>query len=72
MNIQESMNLFCRNISQRRKDAGLSVLELSQRSGLPLEMLQELDKGILPEDMMVDDAIHPSQAFGCKTADLFR
>ena len=49
----------------------MSFTELSRCSGLPVEMLQQLDQGIMPEEMMADDAIRLAKVFGCKIDELF-
>ncbi len=37
-----------------------------------LEMLEQLENNILPEEMMVNDAIPLARAFGCKVYELFK
>ena len=49
----------------------MAISELAQRSGLPLAMLEALEQGVIPEEMMVDDAFNLAQVFGCKTYELF-
>ena len=72
MGIQEYTKIFCRNIHCRRGKAGLSNLELSQRSGVALEMLEALERGEIPKEMVVDDAFDLARAFGCKVSELFK
>ena len=71
MRAQEYIQIFCQNISRRRQQTGMSFTELSRCSGLPAEMLQQLDQGIMPEEMMADDAIRLAKVFGCKIDELF-
>ena len=70
MRAQEYIQIFCQNISRRRQQTGMSFTELSRCSGLPVEMLQQLDQGIMPEEMMADDAIRLAKVFGCKIDEL--
>lgn len=64
--------MFIANVCQRRKKANLTVEELAQRSGVLLEMLEELEQGILPQKMTVDDAFDLAKVFKCKTSELFQ
>ena len=72
MSIQEYTKIFCRNIYCQQKKAELSTLGLSRRSGLPLKMLEELEKGVIPKEMMVEDAFDLARAFGCEVYELFQ
>lgn len=72
MNAEESKEVFIHNVRQRREAEGISISELSRRSGVPLTMLEELEQGVLPKSMMVDDAWKLAEAFGCKPTELFR
>lgn len=72
MDIQEYTKIFCHNVYWRRKEAGLSNLELSERSGVALEMLEALERGEIPEEMMVEDAFDLARVFGCKPHELFQ
>lgn len=72
MGIQEYTKIFCRNIHWLREKAGLSNLELSQRSGVSLEMLEALEEEMLPEEMMMDDAFALADALTCKVTELFQ
>jgi len=56
------MNFFGKQIEQERKSAKLSVLELSQKSGLSEETLLQIEKGTLFPD--VRQLMTLSQAFG--------
>lgn len=72
MSAQEYTKIFCKNIHWRQNEAGLSNLELSERSGVALEMLEALERGEIPEEMMVDDAFDLARVFGCKPHELFQ
>lgn len=72
MSIEESKIKLFNNIRKLREAKNMSVLELSERTGLPLEMLEQLDQNILPEEMMVDDAIALARVFRCKGYELFK
>ena len=66
MTFLEMKATFCRNILELRLQKNLSLEALAQRSGVSLYILQALDKGIMPEEMMADDAIRLAKVFGCK------
>ena len=72
MTANEMISQFCGRIHELRKKEKLSLTELAHRSGLPLEMLESLECGILPEEMMVDDAFALARAFHCKIYELFK
>jgi len=71
MSIEENINLFCNKAKELRKQKGISLEELAERSGVAQDMLEQLEQNILPEEMMVDDAISLARAFGCKVHELF-
>ena len=70
MTFLEMKATFCRNILELRLQKNLSLEALAQRSGVSLYILQALDKGIMPEEMMADDAIRLAKVFGCKIDEL--
>ncbi len=72
MGVLEMKLQFCEKILALRMEHGLILPELARRSGVPLTMLEELDRGVVPESMMVDDAWRLSKVFGCELAELFR
>ena len=72
MSIQKDTEIFCRNVYWRLEEAGITVKELSKRSGVPMEMLEALEQGAIPEEMMVDDAFNLAKVFGCKVYELFQ
>lgn len=49
----------------------MSLKELSEKSGLPLSMLEALDQDMIPEEMMVDDVFALADVFQCKAHELF-
>ena len=71
MTFLEMKATFCRNILELRLQKNLSLEALAQRSGVSLYILQALDKGIMPEEMMADDAIRLAKVFCCKIDELF-
>lgn len=72
MSIQENKRKFCNNVKALRRKQNLTLEELSQRSGVALEMLESLERGEIPEEMMVDDAFDLARAFGCEPYELFQ
>lgn len=67
----EFRETFCNNVRRLRRNAGLSVAELSQQSGISIYMLMELEKGVIPKQMMVSDAFALAEVFHCETYELF-
>ena len=72
MTINEMKEIFCGKVSEMRLRKNMSIEELSKRSGVALEMLEALEQGEIPEEMMVDDAIDLARVFGCKPYELFQ
>lgn len=72
MSINEMKNIFCGKVSELRLHENISLEELSRRSGVPPEMLEALERGELPEEMMVEDAFNLARTFGCEVYELFR
>lgn len=72
MTVLEMKLQFCKKILALRIENGFTLPELARRSGVPLTMLEELERGVLPKSMMVDDAWKLAETFGCKPAELFR
>jgi len=71
MSIEENINIFCNRVKELRKQKNISLEELAERSGVAQDMLEQLEQNILPEEMMVDDAIDLARVFGCKVHELF-
>ena len=72
MTVIEMKSKFCKKVSEIRLRENISLKELSQRSGKSLEMLKALERGEIPEEMMVDDAFGLARAFNCKVSELFQ
>lgn len=71
MAIDEYITKFCTNVQSLRIRQNMTVEELAEKSGLPLEMLEQLERDILPEEMVVEDAIKLAGVFRCKIHELF-
>lgn len=63
---------FCRKVSEIRLCENISLEELVQRSGVPLEMLEKVEQNIIPAEMMVEDAVDLARVFGCEPYELFQ
>jgi len=50
----------------------MSLDELAERSGIPLNMLEQLEQNILPEEMMVDDACALARVLQCELYELLK
>lgn len=72
MKKEDSIRLFIRNVQRLRMQKGLSLAELGNRSGVPLWMLEELERGTLPKEMMVADALRLAKVFHCQINELFQ
>lgn len=72
MTIKEMEMKFCRKVSEIRLRKNISLEELARRSGLPMNMLEALDRDEIPEEMMVNDAFNLAKVFGCETYELFQ
>ena len=68
----EDIKIFIDNVRHRREKAELSITRLSKLSGVSLKILEELERGVLPKEMMVDDALCLAKAFQCKPEELFQ
>ena len=68
----KDVKIFISNVHQRRERAGLSITRLSKLSGVSLKILEELERGVLSKEMMVDDALCLAEAFQCKLEELFQ
>lgn len=71
MNIEKNKCKFFNNIKRLRERSGWSIEELAGQSGVPLDMLEQLEQNRLPKEMMVSDAYKLANAFRCKTYELF-
>lgn len=71
MSREEDELKFFTNIRRFRARRGQNLEELAEESGVSLDMLEQLEQNILPEEMMVDDACKLAKALHCKTHELF-
>lgn len=71
MQKEDSIKRFIRNIRRRRIQEGMSLAELEKHSGVPLWMLEELERGTLPKEMMVTDALRLANVFHCRPMSCF-
>ena len=71
MKKEDSIKLFIQNIRKLRIQEGLSLAELGNRSHVPLWMLEELEQGTLPKEMMVTDAFRLAKIFPYPVHELF-
>ena len=72
MEITKYIETFCNNIHRLRERAGMSLDELAERRGIPLNMLEQLEQNILPEEMMVDDACALARVLQCELYELLK
>lgn len=72
MKKEDSIRLFIRNVQRLRMQKGLSLAELGNRSHVPLRMLEELERGTLPKEMMVTEAFRLAKVFHCQINELFQ
>ena len=71
MSREEDELKFFTNIRRFRARQGQNLEELAEESGVSLDMLEQLEQNILPEEMMVDDACRLAKALYCKIHELF-
>ena len=71
MSREEDELKFFTNIRQFRARRRQNLEELAEESGVSLDMLEQLEQNILPEEMMVDDACRLAKALYCKIHELF-
>lgn len=71
MSAETYKNLFLNNVCQRREKMGISIAELARRSGVPLAILEKLEQGVLPAEMMAHHTWMLAEAFGCEIYELF-
>ena len=72
MSIEESQSIFFDNVRRLRKQRGQSLEALEKESGLPLDMLAQLEQNVLPKEMSVIDTCKLAKALGCRACELFR
>lgn len=71
MTVEEHELKFICNVKTMRRRQNMTVEEMAEKSGLPLEMLEQLERDILPEEMVVEDAVKLAGVFRCKIHELF-
>ena len=71
MSREEDEFKFFTNIRRFRARRGQNLEELAEESGVSLDMLEQLEQNILPEEMMVDDACRLAKALYYKIHELF-
>ena len=62
--------LFCKKVRALRTAQGLSVSELSAKSGVPLPLLEQMEENILSDDFLVEHIFDLSKALGCRAYEL--
>ncbi len=72
MKKEDYIKLFICNVQRRRMQEDISLAELGSRSNVPLWMLEELERGTLPKEMMVTDALRLAKVFRCQVYELFQ
>lgn len=72
MSIEENKQRFFNRIRKFREEQGLTIQELAKQSGVSLQILEQLEQNILPEEMMVDDTYKLAAVFHCKISELFQ
>lgn len=71
MVIDEQKHKFCMRIHFLRLQQKLSLCDLSEQSGVPLSMLEQIESGHLPPDLMLDQAADLADVLGCQVYELF-
>jgi|InofroStandDraft_1065614.scaffolds.fasta_scaffold09042_2 transcriptional regulator with XRE-family HTH domain len=72
MNRPDYRKILTTNIRMRREAMGLSLAETAQRSGIPVKMLETLEQGVIPPEMLITDVFYLAQIFHCETFELFK
>lgn len=72
MGKEEEKKKFFNNVKRFREQQGQSLEELAEQSGVSLDMLEQLEQNILPEEMMTSDAYKLAVTFHCKISELFQ
>lgn len=58
MNRPDYRKILTTNIRMRREAMGLSLAETAQRSGIPVKMLETLEQGVIPPEMLITDVFY--------------
>lgn len=72
MSLIEMKLKFCDRVYELRTESDLTVPELARRSGLPLAMVEALNRREIPKSMMAGDVFRLAAVFGCAASELFR
>lgn len=70
MTHQEFEQLFCNNILCLLTTQGLSMEDLSARSGVPMDILGPMEQNILTDDFLVEHIFDLARALGCHAYEL--
>ncbi len=62
---------FARNVRTWREERGVTVEELAQATNIAVDILKELESGILPEEMYWNDLISLCRYFHKKPYEFF-
>ena len=62
----------CCNIRLLRTKKNMTIEDLAEKSGVPLAVLEQLERGTLPEELMLDDIVALARVLRCKLHELFR
>ena len=61
---------FCEKVRALRTAQGLSLSELSRKSGVPLDLLRQMEQNILSDDFLVEHIFDLAGALGCAAYEL--
>jgi len=62
--------LFCSNILALCAAQDLSIPELSAKSGVPLDLLCQMEQNTLADDFLVEHVFDLARALGCQAYEL--
>lgn len=65
------LQAMCRNIRVLRTERGITVQEASAAAGIPAKLLQQLENGLLTDEMTVDILFSLAVCFGIKPHEFF-
>lgn len=71
MNNTEAIRNLSKNICDLRCERNLSAEQLAQCLNVSPEMLETLEKGVLPEKLTVENLVRLEKEFGISLKDLF-
>lgn len=70
MKHEEIKLLICKKICRLCKERGLSLEELSAKSGVPMDILGPVEQNILTDDFLVEHIFDLARALGCQAYEL--